>query len=484
MRSFFDHAPDAPCERGRLLLISYHFPPGQAAGALRWRKLALYAFERGWGVDVITLDPADLGSRDDASLADLPEGIRVFGIPDPELEIEKLENRAFNAYRSFRSRPGRAGVTSSGDAASPPPAAAKSRVTSLTRDEVRFDLRSPRAWARAYWSWIDFARGRKWARRVVAAASRIFDRDEHRLVISCGPPHMVHEAARRLSRDLDIPMVMDLRDPWSLCERLPEAVASPVFFRLARFYERRAVRRAGLVVMNTEFARRAMQRLFPQWSDIIVSVPNAYDEKPVPKIERDRRFLVAYAGTVYLDRTPLTLFQAAARLVRERSLTPEEFGMEFMGHIGSLDGETIEEIAAAEGLSGYVHTHPPAEYASAERFMAQAAMLVSLPQDSHLAIPSKIFDYMRFPARLLALAEPESATAHHLRDSGADVVAPFDVEGVLAVLRDAYRGHTAGERVVPIARDPRFSRRSAAKKLFEAIDTALKEGTDPSIPSE
>lgn len=473
MQSFFELAPDAPCGRGRLLLISYHFPPAQTAGALRWRKLVRYAFERGFCVDVITLDPAGLGSRDDASLADLPEGIRLYGVADPELGIERLERKAFDAWRRLRER--RAAEAAPGANEGPPAPAppAPNRRSSLTRDEVQFSPRAPRAWARAYWSWVDFRRKGAWARRAVAAAREIVDRDKHRLVVSCGPPHMAHEAARRISRDLQLPMVMDMRDPWSLCERIPEAIASPLFFRLAHRHERRAVREAALIAMNTEPARRAMQRLYPERSDAIVSVPNAYDEDPVPVVERNRRFLLAYAGTVYLDRTPLTLFKAAAALVEELALTPEQFGMEFMGHMGSVDGESIEEIAAREGLARYVCTHPPGPYAAAERFLAGAAMLVSLPQDSHLAIPSKIFDYMRFETRLLAMAEPDSATALHLRDSGADVVGPHDVASVLAVLRDAYQQHAAGEKVAPIAHDDRFSRRVAANAMFDAIDRVM-----------
>ncbi len=46
--------------RARLLLVTYHFPPDTAVGALRWQKLARYAAERGWGLDVITLHPAQL----------------------------------------------------------------------------------------------------------------------------------------------------------------------------------------------------------------------------------------------------------------------------------------------------------------------------------------------------------------------------------------------------------------------------------------
>ena len=49
-------------------------------------------------------------------------------------------------------------------------------------------------------------------------------------------------------------------------------------------------------------------------------------------------------------------------------------------------------------------------------------MLVNLPQDSHLCIPSKVYEYMRYAAWLLALEPADSATALLLRDSAADVV--------------------------------------------------------------
>jgi hypothetical protein len=268
-------------------------------------------------------------------------------------------------------------------------------------------------------------------------------------------------------------MVMDLRDPWSFSERIPEVHASPLFFRLASRFERRAVKQASLVVMNTEPARRAMQAAHPDRSGDVITVPNAYDERAVPVVDRGRRFVIAYAGTIYLDRTPHTLFKAVSSFVREQGLSPDQIGIEFMGHINAIDGETVEQIAQREGLGGYVATHPPGGFADAERFLAGGSMLVSLPQDSHMAIPSKIYDCMRFDARLLVFAEPESATAEYLAGSGADVVAPNDVEATIATLRSAWSQHEAGLRPEPIARNPAYSRRAAADRMFEALDRVL-----------
>src|SRR6185436_15971298 len=80
------------------------------------------------------------------------------------------------------------------------------------------------------------------------------------------------------------------------------------------------------------------------------------------------------------------------------------------------------------------------------RFLAGASWLLSLPQDSELAIPSKIFDYMPFEATILALVVPTSATARLLGNTEAHCVSPQDINGIADVLRKSYRDFTAGVR--------------------------------------
>ena len=48
----FESPTEAPDGTPRLLLITYHFPPGQAAGALRWQKFVTRGAARGWAFDV------------------------------------------------------------------------------------------------------------------------------------------------------------------------------------------------------------------------------------------------------------------------------------------------------------------------------------------------------------------------------------------------------------------------------------------------
>ena len=105
------------------------------------------------------------------------------------------------------------------------------------------------------------------------------------------------------------------------------------------------------------------------------------------------------------------------------------------------------------------------------RFLAQASVLVTLHQDSNLAVPGKVFDYMRFNAWVLALTERGSATAEVLTQTAADIVLPADVDGLAAVLKERYLQFSSGVRPGRIIQDDRFSRREQTNRLLSAIET-------------
>jgi glycosyltransferase involved in cell wall biosynthesis len=464
----------AVAERGRLFLITYHFPPDPAAGALRWEKLARHAVNRGWGVDVITRDMADLPRADSGRLGELSPNLRVFGVGQPQLGVERIEHWLWRLYRYLVAPRQRRRRQVSGPVTPP--------KSSFARDELQLQLLSLRSWARAYHGWVAYAAHRAWARRTAETGARLFDPTQHRLIVSCGPPHGAHEGARLLAQATGLPFVIDLRDPWSLVERWNEHVASPLTPRIARRHERVTVRQAALVVMNTEPARAAMQALYPQEANRILAIINGYDEdEELPRPSRDGCFRLAYAGNIYLDRNPRNLFLAAARLVRELGLEPDGFAIEFMGGVEQLDGFSIESIARESGLGRFVRLHPPGTRREAAEFLARASMLVNLPQDSHLAIPSKVFEYMRFDAWLLALAAPGSATELLLRGTGADVVAPDDIDGITGILWTRYGEHCEGIRPRALARDRNLSRGAQAERLFSAIDEILERVAPQSL---
>jgi hypothetical protein len=263
---------------------------------------------------------------------------------------------------------------------------------------------------------------------------------------------------------------MDLRDPWSQVQRLPEAIASPVWWAFARRDERRAIARASLIVGNSEPLRDALRRAYPAVGERIVTVTNGFDDDPLPAARPGRRFTIAYAGAIYLDRDPRPLFRAVAQVVRDTGVGSDALAIELMGSVDSFEGRSLEAIADEEGVRPYLHLRPLAPRSEALEFLSRAHMLVILPQDSDLAIPAKVFDYVRYPAWILALVGSGSATGRLLRGTGADVLAPDDPDAIAAVIRARLRQHQAGDRPGPLMGLSRLARRTQATVLFDAIE--------------
>jgi hypothetical protein len=468
-RPFYE-APGGGGAVRRLLLLAYHFPPSQTAGALRWQKLSHFAAERGLVLDVITRDPEQLTAPDTSRLADVAPGTRVFAVADDEHWILGPERALRGWLRRIAGR--KRGTPGAAPAAAPTNGGAP---VAIRREALRWIPRSPRDVIRAYGSWLYHAAESVWARRALTLGLQLSAAQRYDAVISCGPPHMPHEAARRIARARGIPFVMDLRDPWSLLPDLNRHYASPLWFAIAERHERRAVREAALVVMNTEPARDAMRAAHPASGDRIIAILNGYDEEPVPPSRHGPRFTIAYAGSLYMNRDPRLLFRAARRVIDELGLTPERFALGFIGNTETYGGTPIARLAEEEGIGAFVSTGPSRPRGAALEFLADATMLVNLPQDAVLCVPSKVFEYMQFSAWVLALEPRGSATELVLRDTRADVVAPDDVDGIAGVLRRRYLEYAAGVRPTRIITNGRFSRRHQAEMLLDALEPCLPD---------
>lgn len=473
---YFEKASIEGEARPRLFLLTYHFPPGTAVGALRWRKLAVLLAEAGWDLDVISARPSANMTLSREVAAELPSGIRIWQISGPEAVTRFPERFGANVMALFsRLRRGTSQAMAHGSPSQ--------RQVGIARSDLSWDLLSRRSYVRLYLTCRDYIESRAWALRVHRLGRGVVRMERgatggraHVAIITSGPPHAWHEAGRRLSRRTAIPFVMDLRDPWSTVNVVHEYFATPAWPRLARRLESRAVDQAALIVANTDMLRETMATAFPSARTRMITVMNGYDDEPLPPSDLSRScFRIGYAGSIYFGRDPRPLFRGIARVIAELELTREQIAVHLKGDVQEYGGVATAEIARDCGVAEYVHLGGRVNHREALEFMASCHMLVSLPWNDTISIPAKVFEYMRFRAWLLVFAYPDSALERMLSGTDADVLHPDDVDGLAAAVRRRYLDFRKGALPAPVGGDPRLSRRSQAQRLVEALQACTAE---------
>lgn len=447
----------------RLGLLTKHFPPSEEAGALRWQKFSRLAVDYGFDLTVAARRFSELPRRSDAHLRELPTSIRLLEVPTPRTLFDALEHNliaARDGVLRLMSSTKRAGARHARQPAS--------KVGSISRRDARGALSSLPDLRRAYHVVALRQSELAWARGAAAALKG--DPEPLHGIISCGPPHQVHIVGSRLARQLGVPHIIDMRDPWSLVERVPEPFGSRLLWSLSAADEAAAVSSASLVVVNTEAHARVLSETYPRRRERIIAVLNGFDDDPLPPPAPQQPFTIAYAGTIYLDRDPGMLLVPVADLVRRIGLVPQDLQIVFAGDVETTGDRSLDDEVARLGLSDFVQIRGRVSRAEVMRLLATADMNVVLPQDSHLAVPSKVYDYLRFHAWMLALAEPQSATAQTLRGTGADVVDPRDQSAVCEVIGRRLEQRRSSGRPEPLAHSSlHLSRRSQADVLFQRL---------------
>ena len=457
----------APRSR-RLLLLSYHFPPGMAVGALRWEKFSLVGAARGWELDVVTAAPPMLGKTDSSRLNGLPPGTRVFGAFPTRTAFGRIDETLAAAYRRLQRGPsaGRTAAAANGGLV-----LSSQGPQLIPRAHLDWGLQSLKGWKALYGALRHHDRERRWELGAEMVGREVLDTDRHEAIITAGPPHAVHNAGHRLAAHSGLPHLVDLRDPWSLTPSLLADVASPLMGFLERRDERRVFEAARLVVSNTPRLGSAIAQAYPRLAEKVITVMNGFDDDRILIGRPREKFTVAFAGNIYIDRSPLELFRAAGALVRRRNLSASAFEMAFMGHVHDFGGSSLQLLAEREGIGQHLRLRPHGTRAEAHRFLSEASVLVNLPQATELSLPSKVFEYMLFDAWLLILARAGTATADVFAGRDADLVDPHDVSGIERALETRYDQFAHGERATPLRLTaPELSREAQGAKLFDALE--------------
>ena len=438
---------------GRVLVISYLYPPSEEMGAQACAQIARYLPDYGWTPIVLTVRQPHPDRGRQAEGIRRGTEIRTAVLPHP-----------FAMYRALRSW-GRSIQVEPVDEGLPD--------ESRRRSRLRYWALSLLAVPDAFTGWIPAA---------VLAGWRAIRRHRVEHLISSGPPWTSHLVGLMLARLSGLPWTAHFRDPWVM-SRVEMARFKPVSAqsrRLEAALERMVVTRADTVVCVTEEHAALLRRVHAQTdASKFVTIPNGFDGVEWEELAGGDRsdaaeggsFVITYAGTLYDRRTPAPLFRALRALIDAGEVDRERIRIDLLGRCDVADGRRVSDLAAECGLSDCVRLTGPLRRSDALRRMTQSDLLLLLAEGLTLQVPGKTYEYLRAGRPVLALA-PEGAVARLLRrTAGTWVIDPADQIGLITALREAYRRWADGTELP--APDPAavaaFDRRILAGRFAEVF---------------
>ncbi len=426
----------------RVLLISPYFPPIGVSGAKRALHLARNLPAAGWQPIVLAGPP--VGERPDPTLsACVPPGTVV------SYGFGGALRSALHALKARRA------------AAKPTPGPKKPP--------------KPHGWRPSWWPedatfLTPFDRYLADVPAGLRAARALVRRHRPDAIHVSADPWSPLIAADRLARETGLPLIVDLRDPWS--QHAAKMALRPAPARAAlRAFERRLFHVASKVVLNTEAARDAYVAAYAGDlpADHFTAIRNAFDEglfRPGEAHLPDA-FTVAYFGRFRRFVEPDALLRGFRAFVDGRGLGPADARLRF---IGGLDPEHKARVAAL-ALDPFVDVVPPVPFRDSLPVLRSAHVLSMVIQpDSHLQIPGKLYDYLCARRPILSVsANPEADRI--VAAAGAGLCArhgdPADVAEKLGRLYDGAFEITAAD-VEP------FSARAQASAMAAVYDEALE----------
>jgi hypothetical protein len=174
-----------------------------------------------------------------------------------------------------------------------------------------------------------------------------------------------------------------------------------------------------------------------------------------------------HAGELYLSRNPHHFLRAVANLVDDGSIPRAELCVKFVGGVSTLDNEVA---SALRSLTDVVDLIPRVSHAEALQMQQTASALVLFQAGFPLQVPRKLYEYLSLKRPILAITEPDSATARILRDLGSHQIAPDDADSIGRSILSLYQDWKLGTIFrVNNAKLDNYSNRQLADKVRQEM---------------
>jgi len=422
---------------GRVLIVSYWFPPAGGIAVQRALSLTRYLPDLGFEVHVLTPKNPPAPALDPALLSRVPAEVKVHRVwnPMPQSSFRKRLWGLFSRRRAATAGAVQKNGVSGG------------RMAKLVRRVLCPDPEVV---------WVPFA---------IRRARGIIKKYGIDTVVVTAPPFSAFMVGNALKRWMPaLRLVSDFRDEWlRFFLATFEFQQDPHIRQRAELIERATVHGSDAVVTVTpSLVGELSTRYADQPAAKFICVPNGYDPAAFADFHArpsgSAKVIVSYVGTVYSTTSPSCYFEALDSLPESLRSRVET---RFVGRIASDQKELVESRPDVKSFG-------VTPQAVALRHMEETDYLLLIMTDpSH--VPGKLYEYLATGKPVLAFAPKTSEVARTLAETGGGWCLEFDDQAGIRQCMEALASGELATRFHPNQEAIRYYERQRLAAEFAAV---------------
>lgn len=391
----------------KLLIITYHFPPDNAVGGLRWAKFSRYLPKFGWKPYVLTVKD-EYREQFDLKRADDVVGMQIYKTRELPT-VDQVYQQIKKIYRTVKKSPAKSDIAVPG--AAQQKQGHEGVFKKIKRHLISLIIMLP-------------DQKKSWLIPAYLKALRLIKSEGITHIVTSSPHHSTHLIGLLLKKTVRVQWVADFRDPWTdVADFKAPSIRSKLGDLIEGWMENSVVRNSDLTLVTTEAVERIFRRKYgDKLKNRFLYIPNAiFTEKFNKYREQDKyeTFTITYTGTLYGNRSPEPVFRAVKELTEEGRIDRGKLKIKLLGNCRNVCGVPTTNIVKAFGLEDIVEILDPVPFEKAVEVMCKSHLLLLLAPNQPLQIPAKVYDYMGSGTDILNIAEMESATADLVKSTGA-----------------------------------------------------------------
>ncbi len=391
----------------KILFLTYYWPPAGGPGVQRSVKFVKYFPFFGVKASVISVDP----SKGNYPVLDSSLSKEV----DSQVEVIRTGSfEPFELYGKLKGGKKQAGYD-----------AFVNEAVGSFKDKLARFIRGNFFIPDARRGWNSFAYN--------AAREQLVNTKDIQCVFTSSPPHSTQLIGLKLKKQLSLPWVADLRDPWTDIYYKDLLLQTFLAKRLNASYEKKVLENADAVLVVSEPIRQLFIAKSPKINpDKIHVIPNGFDESDFEGLiyRPNSEFIITYTGTISQDYNIGTFLKVAATL--NKGLCQGHLKLRFVGKISKGLLEQIEN----EGLSKQTEFIAHVTHEEALKYMTGTEMLLLAIPDkkgNEGILTGKLFEYLAALRPVLGIGPVNGSAAAIVEECEAGIFVDYRDEEKMSV---------------------------------------------------